>query len=79
MDLMLFTVEEENLICIYDTSNCAALIQNINDALPHFEEPELYDIAISTLHKLKKLTDAEFSELIFHPAYHGDEDINGEG
>jgi len=76
MDLLLFTVEEENLICIYDTSNRMALKNDITAALPYFEEPELSEIAESALHKLNALNDAEFETLTFHPAYHGDDEPN---
>ena len=74
MNPMPFTVEEENLICIYDTSDRAALINNINDAIPHFEEPELREIAESAVSKLKVMTDTEFSTLTLNPAYHGDDE-----
>jgi len=76
MDLMLFTVEEENLICIYDTSRRTALINDITDALPHYDEPGISEIAESALRKLNELTDAEFETLAFHPAYHGDDEPN---
>jgi hypothetical protein len=68
----LFTVEEENLICVYDTSSRAALIENISAAIPHFDEPDMAEIAVSTLQKLNGITDAEYAELTFNPAYHGD-------
>ena len=69
-----FTVEEENLICIYDTDNRSVLINSINDAILHFDESELHEIAESTVKKLEAMTDTEFSALTFNPAYHGDDD-----
>ena len=74
MDLMVFTVEEENLICVYDTSSRTALINSITDATPHFEEPEMIEIAENIITKLNAMNDGEFSVLTFHPAYHGDND-----
>ena len=74
MNPTLFTVEEENLICIFDTSSCGALIGDISDAISHFDEPELREIAESALRKLESMSDSDFSAFIFHPAYSGDDD-----
>jgi len=74
MDLPLFTVEEENLICVYDTSSRTTLINEITMTLPDFDEPEMREIAETTLVKLNSISDAEFEALTFHPAYHGDDE-----
>ena len=74
MNLFPFTVEEENLICIYDITDRSTLISNIKEAVPYFEEPELCEIAESALRKLEVMTDTEFSALTFQPAYHGDDE-----
>ena len=74
MNLPTFTIEEENLICIFDTSSRIALISDIRSAIPDFDEPELREIAENALGKLERMSDAVFSDLTFHPAYSGDED-----
>ena len=68
-----FTVEEENLICAFDTSSLDAAIKDISAAMPDFDEPELIEIAGNALRKLETMTDAEYSALIFSPAYYDDE------
>ena len=73
MNQLLFTVEEENLLCIFDTSSRDTLIAGIYDAMDYFEEPEMREIADNALRKLNALTGEEFSELIFSPVYHDDE------
>jgi hypothetical protein len=75
MNYTLFTVEEENLICAFDTSGRARLIGGIRSALPDFsaDDPEMLEIAESALLKLDAMTDAEFSEMVFSPAYEDDE------
>jgi len=73
MNTTLFTVEEENLICVFDVSSRNALIDGIRGAIPDFDEPELCEIAESVLDKLDAMTDAEFSALAFNPAYYNDE------
>jgi hypothetical protein len=64
-----FTVEEENLICVYGASGRDALISDIRAALPDYDEPEMRDIAESALKKLEAMTNAEFSALTLSPAY----------
>ena len=75
MNHTIFTVEEENLICAFDTTSRNALITGIRGALPDFDgdEPEMREIADSALRKLDAMTDAEFSAFIFSPAYYDDE------
>jgi hypothetical protein len=75
MNNQFFTVEEENLMCVFDVSSKAALINSINAASLDFDadEPEMREIAGSVLAKLKTMSDAEFSALILSPAYYDDE------
>ena len=73
MNHTIFTVEEENLICAFDTTGRAAVITGIRGAMPDFDEDEMREIAESALRKLDAMTDAEFSALIFSPAYYDDE------
>ena len=70
----LFTVEEENLICVFGANSRTALMGNIGAAMPIFDEPLMAGIAENALGKLHSMTDAEFAEYIFHPAYHEEED-----
>jgi hypothetical protein len=73
MDITIFTVEEENLICIYDIGGRAELIRNIQIALPYFDDDELRDIADNVIRKLNAMTDDDFSSLTFSPVYMDDE------
>jgi hypothetical protein len=74
MNLTSFTVEQENLLCIYDTSTRAACIAEITNAMPHFDDHAMREIAESTLAVLKTMTDEDFSAQSFNPAYHNDEE-----
>ena len=64
-----FTVEEINMICIFDTSGKDALTTELTAAIPEFDEPELIEIAENVLCKLGKMTDAEFTALELYPEY----------
>ena len=64
-----FTVEEINMICIFDTSDKNALIAELTAAMPEFIEPGFDEIAENVLVKLEKMTDEEFAELELYPEY----------
>ena len=64
-----FTVEEVNLMCIFDTSSRDALISELSEAVPDFEEPELVEIAENILNKLSKMSGADFNALELYPEY----------
>ena len=74
MNPTIFTVEEENLICVFDVSSRSALINEIRAAMPDFDEPELSEIAGNVLKILDVMTDAEYSALTLNPAYFNDDD-----
>lgn len=64
-----FTIEEINLMCIFDTSSRVRLIAGINTAISTFEEPELVQIAEGTVNKLMLMGDEEFATLELYPVY----------
>ena len=73
--LELFTVEEINLMCIFDISSRASLISEIVMALPDFDEPEFIEIAENALAKLNTLSDDDFAALDFYPEYDDYEEV----
>jgi hypothetical protein len=64
-----FTMEEINLMCIYDTSSRTALYNDLVRGLRDVYEPEMADLFASALEKLEALTDKEFLGIGFYPAY----------
>jgi len=68
----LFTVEEINFMCIYNTESRITLIQDIIEAIGDFYDSEMFEIAQSVLDKLSKMGDADFSTLEFYPEYGDD-------
>jgi hypothetical protein len=69
----LFTIEEENLICIFNTGRRASLIDELSNVIPYLDEPETQELAGNTIEKLKAMTDSEFEKQEFIPAYDDDE------
>jgi len=56
---MNFSVEEENLICMYHTSDRRRTMARIRAALPDMDT-EMRRLTNSTLAKLERMTDANF-------------------
>jgi len=75
MNQSLFTIEEENLICAFDTSSRASLTSSIRDAMPDLgaEDILMREVAMNALRKLESMSDDDFDETIFSPAYDDDE------
>ena len=67
MSIMLFTVEETNLIAIYKADTLATTLARIADALPDMDN-DMRRIAEGAGRKLATLTGPEFSALSFIPA-----------
>lgn len=64
-----FTIEEINLMCVYDTSDRGRLLTGIRESLPHLLEPELKELAHGVIDRLEAMTDREFTALVLDPDY----------
>ena len=62
---MQFTVEEENLICMYHKSDRRRTAANIWAALPDMDE-DMAALACQTADKLDAMSDADFAAQRFH-------------
>lgn len=60
-----FTVEEENLICMYHKSDRRRTAANIRAALPDMGG-DMQALAQQTLSKLERMTDADYDGHKFH-------------
>lgn len=57
----LFTVEESNLICIFQSNSRTKVMEDINRALKHIED--MIELCENMLEKLGKMSDKEFETL----------------
>ena len=66
-----FSIEELNLMCIYDTGSRTGLISELQKLEPELaeEDAELMDLVQNVLQKLTAMSDQEYSELILVPDY----------
>ena len=71
-----FSIEELNLMCIYDTGTRAGLITGLEKIALELapEEAELSDMIQSALKKLTAMSDQEYGELILVPDYKEEDD-----
>lgn len=60
-----FTVEETNLICVYNTGTRMGLIAELESMQVHLEpdETELLELTCSVTEKLRAMGDEEYAEL----------------
>lgn len=63
---MNFTIEEINLMCIYDTGTCSGLIAALTSMLGYLQkdEAELRALAESVISRLQSMTDAEYAQFM---------------
>ena len=71
-----FSIEELNLMCIYDTGTRSGLISGLEkiglELAP--EDAELSELIQSALKKLTAMSDQEYGELILVPDYKEEDD-----
>ncbi len=60
-----FTIEERNLICIYNTGSRTGLLSELTQMKTHLEhdETELLELAQSVMDKVAAMTDVEFDSM----------------
>lgn len=64
MNHLAFSIEEENLICMYHRADRRRTIAAISDVLPDMDA-EMRPLAEQTIRKLYNMTDAAFEEAKF--------------
>lgn len=63
-----FTVEELNLMCVFDCTDRTAIVDGIRDSLPYVYEPEMKAIMQTVISKVEQMTHEQFSQVVFVPA-----------
>lgn len=60
-----FTVEEANLICIFEFRSRTKVISDIKKAIKHLDDDEMVELSNRVVVKLDNMTDKEFAEMEF--------------
>lgn len=71
-----FSIEELNLMCIYDTGTRSGLIAGLEKIALELapDDAELSELIQSALKKLTTMSDQEYRELILVPDYEEEDD-----
>ena len=66
MNMSKFTVEETNLICIYNTGSKAGLLSELTQMQTYLEqdETELLELTQSVIDKITAMNDGDFDSII---------------
>ena len=58
-----FTVEEVNLMCVFEGQDRTSMIADIKNVIPHIQDSEMVELAGQVLGKLETMSDEEFAEI----------------
>ena len=64
----LFTVEETNLICIFQSDSRAKVIEGIHKAMKHIDDDALLELSMRVAGKLESIGDEEYAGLVLEAA-----------
>ena len=56
-----FTVEETNLICIFQSDSRTKVIEDIHKAMKHIDDNGLVELSVRVVQKLEKMSDEMFA------------------
>lgn len=60
-----FTVEEVNLICVFEFRSRTKVISDIKKAIKHLDDDEMVELSNRVVAKLDDMTDKEFAVMEF--------------
>ena len=63
-----FTVEEINLMCVFEAKGRTELIEDISRVLPHLDDKDMEELVNRVIGKLQNMTDEEFAEVVLEAA-----------
>ena len=63
-----FTVEEINLMCVFDRQGKTELMEDIRRVMPHIKDSDMEKLAEQVLGKLQNMSDEEFAGVVLEPA-----------
>ena len=74
---MEFSMEEINLMCIYDCTSRSGLIDELEAAMEYVDDFEMLRLMEQTIDKLCRTTDAQFAALPLVPAWEDTDEVDG--
>ena len=63
-----FTVEEINLMCVFEGQDRKGMIAEIKNVIPHIQDSDMVELAEQVTGKLEAMSDAEFAQVALDAA-----------
>ena len=63
-----FTVEEINLMCVFEEQDRTGMIADIKNVIPHIQDSDMVELSKQVLEKLEAMSDEEFAEVTLEAA-----------
>ena len=63
-----FTVEEINLMCVFEGQDRTGMIADIKNVITHIQGNDMVELAEQVLGKLEAMSDAEFAKVALEAA-----------
>ena len=63
-----FTVEEINLMCVFEEQDRTGMIADIKNVIPHIQDSDMVELSKQVVEKLEAMSDEEFAEVALEAA-----------
>lgn len=63
-----FTVEEINLMCVFEGQDRTGMIAEIKNVIPHIQDSDMVELAGQITGKLEAMSDEEFAQVALDAA-----------
>ena len=63
-----FTVEEINLMCVFEGQDRTGMIANIKNVIPYIQDSDMVELSKQVIEKLEAMSDEEFAEVTLEAA-----------
>ena len=63
-----FTVEEINLMCVFEGQDRMGMVADIKNVIPHIQDSDMVELAEQVLEKLEDMSDEEFAQVALEAA-----------
>ena len=63
-----FTVEEINLMCVFEEQDRTGMIADIKNVIPHIQDSDMVELSKQVIEKLEAMSDEDFAEVTLEAA-----------
>ncbi len=63
-----FTLEEINLMCVFEGQDRGGMITDIKNVIPHIQDSDMVELSKQVLEKLEAMSDGEFAKVALEAA-----------